>query len=237
MRSAGLSRLHFLAVLVLSHSGLGQVPVSPVPLIVVPSASGIERSNEGSSFSEGCDRLKYEVPAPFPGRSVLRLISDELMKQGWVPTIPPDQKTGPVPGAKPTARWKSFDNAEGGRTRVRTDLWRDADGNLASYTFWYLTRDAKSLSVDARYCTAAIFGKYRCVRHPPIPHDESLYSIAMKIKRIEPTGKDVKVFVGIENNGKKPVLLGLNGELSDGSPELWVLGVEQQGENKVWSSV
>jgi hypothetical protein len=39
----------------------------PEALVVVPAASKIERSYGGFWFSEGCDRLKYNVTTPYPG--------------------------------------------------------------------------------------------------------------------------------------------------------------------------
>ncbi len=61
-------------------------------------------------------------------------------------------------------------------------------------------------------------------------------SIAMKIKKVEQINKDFKVFVEIENNGERSILLGVNRELSDGSPELWVLGAQQMEEGE-WGAV
>lgn len=48
--------------------------------------------------------------------------------------------------------------------------------------------------------------------------------------------RNFKIFVQLRNNGLKPVLLGVNGTLPDGAPELWVLGLEQR-ENGNWSDV
>jgi hypothetical protein len=62
------------------------------------------------------------------------------------------------------------------------------------------------------------------------------YSLVLRITRIEPIQKDFRVFVRIQNNGTKSVLLGLNGTLPDGKPELWVLGLEQEEEGE-WSGV
>jgi hypothetical protein len=68
------------------------------------------------------------------------------------------------------------------------------------------------------------------------PHDEKTYSLELTITKIEPIEKDFKVFVRIQNNGVKPVLLGVNGQLPDGAPELWVLGLEQEEQGE-WSGV
>ena len=117
---------------------------------------------------------------------------------------------------------------------MRADQWRNAAGDFVGYLFWY--HEQKVIEVEAKYCKAAIVEKYRCVRSSVMPHDENRYSLTMRIKKVEPVDQDFKVFVEIENNGEKPVLIGVNGELVDGSPELWVLGVEQE-EDSEWSSV
>jgi len=237
MLSARLGAFCSFSILVLSCSFFGQQSVTPSSLVVAPSASDVERSKEGFSFSEGCDRLNYRVIAPYPGRSVLKLISDELTRQGWTSTVDLDRRSMTSPGlARAAGRWESYKNGEGGKTHVRAEQWRNKAGDVVSYMFWYFTPDVRSLRVEAKFCKAAIVEKYRCVPHPAIPHDEKAYSIAMKIKKVEQINKDFKVFVEIENNGERPILLGVNGELSDGSPELWVLEVQQMEEGE-WGSV
>jgi hypothetical protein len=229
---------HFFTVLVLSYACLGQQSVTAPSLVLAPSSSDIERSREGFPLTEGCERLKYKVDVAYPGRSVLKLISDELRQQGWISSLGLDRRSMTSPGlARMSGRWESYKNVEGGKTRVRAEQWRNNAGDVVSYMFWYFTPDVKRLRVEAKYCKAAIVEKYQCVPHPAIPHDEKTYSVAMKIKKVEAINKDFRVFVGIENNGEKPILLGVNGKLPDGSPELWVLGAEQEDEQGEWSSV
>jgi hypothetical protein len=64
-----------------------------------------------------------------------------------------------------------------------------------------------------------------------------MYAVSVQIAKVEPVGRDFRVSVLIENAGAKPILLGVEGDRSDGSPELWVLGVEQQGSDGQWYSV
>jgi hypothetical protein len=92
------------------------------------------------------------------------------------------------------------------------------------------------LDVHARYCEFQQVEGHRCIPGPRKVHDEKAYSLALKIIKVEPQGKDFKVSVTVENNGAKPVLVGLNGKRSDGSPDLWVLGVEQK-EQSEWGYV
>ena len=236
------ARRHLLwlfSILVLSHSSLGQQPIlhePPKSLVVAPAASNIERTYGGHWFSEGCDRLQYNVTAPFPGTEIVKFISDELGRQGWMRQHDLGGKPVSVHGAKQFGKWEHWNNTNG-RTYVRTEQWRSQAGAVVNYKFWYFTPDMKSLQVEADYCSAAFISKRQCVPQPPAPHDEKAYSLALKIKKVEPINADFKVFVEIENNGEKPVLLGVNGELSDGSPELWVLGVEQLSDDGEWDSV
>ena len=67
-------------------------------------------------------------------------------------------------------------------------------------------------------------------------HDEKAYSLVLNITKIEPIEKDFKVFVHIQNAGAEPVLMGVNGKLADGTPELWILGLEQKEQGQ-WSGV
>jgi len=90
--------------------------------------------------------------------------------------------------------------------------------------------------VYARFCSFQEVEEHRCVPGPQKAHDERAYSLALTVRKIEPQGKDFKVSVRIENNGSEPVMIGLNGKLPDGSPELWVLSVEQK-EQSEWGYV
>lgn len=181
--------------------------------------------------------MTYNVTAPYPGNSAVKFISDELRTQGWLLQADLGGKPVSMHGiAKKFGIWERWNNTRG-RTYLRTEQWRTQAGDVVNYRLWYFTPDMKSLQVDAEYCSAAFIRKRQCVPQPPPPHDEKAYSIAMKIKKVEPINADFKVFVEIENNGEKPVLLGVNGELSDGSPELWVLGVEQLSDDGEWDGV
>jgi hypothetical protein len=232
--------LRLLTIFLLSPSFLGQqttVHEPPKSLVVVPAASNIERFYGGSWFSEGCDRLIYNVTAPYPGSTVVKFISDELKRQGLLRQ--PDLGGKPVSMhgvAKKFGAWERWNNTRG-KTYLRTEQWRTQAGDVVKYSLWYFTPDMKGLQVDAEYCSAAFVKKRECLPGPAIAHDEKAYSIAMNIKKVEPVIADFKVSVEIENNGDKPILLGVNGELSDGSPELWVLGVEQEGADGEWDSV
>jgi hypothetical protein len=134
------------------------------------------------------------------------------------------------------AKWERFKNIVGGTTYTRAEQWSNASGDKVSYNFWYSDTDLKRLSVHGRYCGHEYVEQHRCVPGLPKPHDEKAYSLVLRVVRVEPAGKDFKVFVKIENNGTKPVLVGLNGKLSDGSPQLWVLGLQQE-ERDGWGTV
>jgi hypothetical protein len=143
----------------------------------------------------------------------------------------------PDPGmTKRSGTWEHFKSINGNRTYVRTQQWHNPAGDLVSYTFWYYGPDMKRLRVEGGHCPAAVIEKYRCPPGPLPPHDEKTYSLELTITKIEPIEKDFKVFVRIQNNGVKPVLLGVNGQLPDGAPELWVLGLEQEEQGE-WSGV
>jgi hypothetical protein len=143
----------------------------------------------------------------------------------------------PSPGVFKTLRtWEHFESVSGSTTHVRAEQWNNETGDLVSYNFWYYAPDLNRLRVYARYCGFQQVEQHRCVLGPPKPHDEKAYSLVVKITKIEPVEKDFKVFVKVESNGTKPVLVGLNGKLSDGSPELWVLAVEQREQGK-WGYV
>ena len=229
------------SVLVISPSSLGQQTIVREPsksLVVAPAASNIKRSYGGHWFSEGCDRLVYNVTAPFPGSETLKFISDELGRQGWTRQRDLGGKPVSIHGvAKQFGIWERWNNTGGSRTYLRTEQWRSPTGDVVNYRLWYFKPDMKSLQVEADYCSAAFIAKRRCVAKSPAPHDGKAYSIAMKITKVEPINADFKVFVEIKNNGEKPVLLGVNGELSDGGPELWVLGVEQLSDDGEWNGV
>lgn len=203
----------------------------------MPPQLDIQRTYGGFSFSEGCDGLKYNIVAPYPGNAIVKFISLDLMRQGWTRQSDLDGKPVSLHGAsKKFGTWERWNNAQG-KTYLRTEQWRSQAGDMVNYRLWYFTPDMKSLEVDAEYCSAAFIRKRQCVRGSATRHDDKAYSIAMKIIKIEPMNADFKVFVEIENKGEKPVLLGVNGELSDGSPELWVLGLEQQGDDGEWGGV
>lgn len=203
----------------------------PKSLILTPSAFDIERANEG------CESLEYTAAERYPGTQALAIISKQLRLQGWTPAHTIDRRWMRRPGVFKTAgRWEHFRSAGGSTTYVRAEQWSDKAGDLVSYNFWYFSPDLAKLRVEARSCAAQQIEKYRCVPEPPAPHNEKAHSLALKITKVAPMQKDFKVSVKIENNGTKPVLVGLNGKLSDGSPELWVLGLEQEEQGQ-WASV
>jgi hypothetical protein len=144
----------------------------------------------------------------------------------------------PAPGAvQQRGRWESWRNVEGSMTHVRAEQWQNAVGDVVTYVYWYFGPDRKSIRIEAMHCPAEIVKKYKCVPGAEEPHDEKSYSITLKIKKVEPVGKNFSVFVEIKNVGQRPVFLGVNGELPDGNPEFWVLAVEQQDEHGEWNPV
>ena len=227
-----------LIVALLAGVSAGQSPTKAATVLVAPpSARDVTHSDEGYWFAEGCQRLDYTVSEPFPGESVSASISNKLRGDGWRPIHHSEQGV-PVSSAlnKKLGRWESWDNAVGGKTSERVDLWRNEAGDIVNYTFWYKTSDHKTLEVVGRFCSSSVIRKYQCNPQKQITHRPSDYSLALQITKIEPSGKDFKVSVSLENDGREPVLVGVNGEFEDGSPELWVLGVEQE-ESGTWSSV
>jgi hypothetical protein len=198
----------------------------------------IEKQDGGFRFSEGCQRLKYDLVVPYPGSGTIKFISEALLRQGWSRVTSPGMLPREALGhAKKVGIWEHWNNVGGSTTYLRTDLWQDRTGDVVRYTFWYFPPAVKKLQVEASYCSAAFVDKHRCFPDKPFAHDASAYSVAMTITKVEPVNADFKVFVEIENNGEKPVQLGVNGALSDGSPELWVLGIQQQDVGGEWSSV
>jgi hypothetical protein len=177
--------------------------------------------------------LSYVVTVSYPGDAILKLISSELAKQGWILGHSVSRISAKTRRA---ASWENFESVVGNRTYVRSQEWQNSFGDVVNYTFWYFGPDLTHLQVEARYCSSHIVEKYRCSPGPLPTHDEKAYSLETKITRIEPVRDDFKVFVHIQNTGAKPVLLGVNGTLPDGSPELWVLGLEQE-EHGEWSDV
>jgi hypothetical protein len=197
----------------------------------VPTATDIKRS------SEGCEELDYTVVSAFPSTGVLDLISNKLRRQGWTAVRLIDRTGVRHPGVfKAPGKWEHFKIVTGATTYVRAEQWTNNAGDTVSYDFWHYGPDLQQLLVYGRYCRSEYIEQHRCVLGPPKPHDEKAYSLALTIIRIERVEKDFKVFVKVENNGTKPVLVGLNGRLSDGSPELWVLGLEEEDLGE-WGAV
>ena len=239
MRNHLLGR--FSVVVLLSSTFLGQQSTHHAPpksLVVAPAALDIQMTYGGFSFPDGCDGLKYNVAAPYPGNTIVKFISLALERQGWTREADLNGKPMSIHGAaKKFGTWERWNNAARGKTYLRTEQWRSQAGDVVNYRLWYFAPDMKSLEVDAEYRSAAFIKKRQCVRGPATRHDDKAYSIAMRVTKVEPINADFKVFVEIENKGEKPVLLGVNGQFSDGSPELWVLGVEQQGDDGEWGGV
>jgi hypothetical protein len=203
----------------------------PDALILLPSAADVKRSDER------CQEMEYVVVSNYPGTDVLSLISDELRRRGWSPASAVDRKFMRYAGDfKSAGRWEHFKNVAGGTTYTRAEQWSNGIGDVVSYNFWYENGDLNKLRVFGRFCGHEYVVEHRCVPGPPKPHDEKAYSLSMKIDRVEPIGKDFKVFVRIQNVGSRPVFLGLNGKHPDGDPELWVLDVEQEEQGE-WGSV
>jgi len=239
MTDMSIPKLHgrgICAILVglLCGSCLGQnehPPEGRKALILPPSATDVKRSDET------CQELDYVVASTYPGDDILNLISDELGRQGWLPVDRVERRFMRNPGVfRTAARWEHFKSIAGTTTYTRAQQWSNAAGDVVSYNLWYEKDDLKRLSVFGRFCDHGYVAEHRCIPGPPKPHDEKKYAVSMKIGRIEPEGRDFKVFVSIQNMGSEPVLLGLNGKLSDGSPELWVLEVEQE-EHGEWGYV
>lgn len=63
------------------------------------------------------------------------------------------------------------------------------------------------------------------------------YAVTTHITKVERIGSDYKIFVTVRNDGDKAALLPFHRELSDGSPELWVLAVEQLQSTGEWEYV
>jgi hypothetical protein len=207
----------------------------PESLIVVSGASEVERRQTGLWNNDGCDELKYTVSSPFPGNSALNPIADELRRQGWIElTGKPDPST---PSSGKLGVWEHFRNAGAGKTYQQTYMWKTSAGDHVTYQIWYSTPAMGQIHIEAYFCDPAYYEKRSCFHGAPIPHDECTYSLALKIKRIEPDENNFKVYVDLTNTGLKPVQIGVNGQLKDGAPELWVLGVEQQDESGEWESV
>ncbi len=206
-------------------------------LVLIPSATGETRYRDGL-LNDGCDNLSYVVAAAYPPEKVLTSISDELRRQNWMRARKVSRRWTPgSPYSFETPfQWEHFVSVAGGTTYVRADQWEDKAGDLTSYAFWYFGPNLTSLRVEGRYCPLQVINKYRC-RGGPLPrHDEKAYSLVLNITKVEPIERNFKVFVHIQNAGTRPVLIGLNGKLADGAPELWVLGLEQKEQGQ-WGSV
>jgi hypothetical protein len=211
---------------------------SPKSLVLPPSATEVRRSYDGFWFSEGCDRIKYNVNEPYPAKVTLNSIFSELHAQGWTPAKFLRRRFLSSPGAtKSYGKWESFKNGSGFRTYVRAEQWTNSAGDLVSYVFWYITPSHDEVEVTGMHCAASVIEKFRCIpqkRRRYVPED---YSLILHITDVQPMGKNYRVSVTLQNDGRNPVRLGLNGALPDGKPELWVLGLEQEDEPGQWGSV
>ena len=228
-----------LVIVLLSSSCNAQVSNVDLPssLVLVPSATDINSSTEGF-LHDGCTNLAYVVQERYPGTATQSLISKDLQSRHWFPESRLDKQeiTGSSRHPNSLGKWTHFKNVAGTATYVRKERWSNRDGDVTSYVLRYFAPDLRTIHVEGRYCPARVINKYRCAPGPLPAHDDKAYSVELQITRIERLDKDFRVFVYLQNNGSKPVLLGLNGSLADGVPELWVLGLEQQ-ESGDWMRV
>jgi len=209
----------------------------PPSLVLVPLAIDVKSSTDGFRH-DGCTNLDYMVQERYPGKATLTLISEALQSHDWSRqnTLDVRWARGSLDASRSVGKWAHFTSVGGTTTYVREEQWHNKDGSITSYLFRYIGPDLRTLHVQGRYCPVSVIEKYRCTPGPLPAHDDEAYSLELKITKIEQMERNFKIFVQLRNNGLKPVLLGVNGTLPDGAPELWVLGLEQR-ENGNWSDV
>jgi len=221
------------AVLLFSGCCLGQgVRSIDLGALVLPrSATEVKR------FDERCHELDYVVSSTYPGTDILNLISDELRRQGWSRVDRVAHGLMRNPGTfKSAGKWEHFKNITGTTTYTRAEQWKNPTGDVVSYNFYYENDDLKHLSVLGLYCDHEFIAEHQCIPGSTKPYDPQRHALSVEIDRIERDGNDFKVFVKIRNIGTEAVLVGLNGKLPDGKPELWVLNLEQE-EGGEWGYV
>ncbi len=144
----------------------------------------------------------------------------------------------PSPGVtKSLRRWEHWVSAANGVTYVRAEQWRNEQGDLTSYILWYTTPDHSTMEVVGRRCPSEVVSKFRCTKAAEMSKLSNNERLEVEITKVEQVGNDYKVSAKLRNSGDERILLALNGELDDGSPELWVLHLQQQVGPDRWLAV
>jgi hypothetical protein len=202
-------------------------------VVIPPNAEHVEKAHTGVWFSPGCDTAKFTIKTAYPGTSALRAISDELRRRGFIQVTKANRRFLLRP-SDAMNRWESFVSVAGSISHVRSEQWTSATGDLASYSFGYYTQEQDKMDVQVEFCPSAVVEKYRCGSQDwQVDLKPSLPTI--KITKIEPTGKDFKIFFRVANEASSPVLIAHEGERNDGTPDLRV-SIEQE-ENGKWGYV
>lgn len=164
MRAFGPALILLVASGVVAEQPSKQAPMALLPF---PAATQVERWNDGYWFSDGCERVKYEVSVGYPGSLVIKFVLDNLRSQGWHPAPHPQRRFLSSPGVtKSFGRWESWKNVSGSQIGVRSEQWRNSAGDITSYVYWY-RGSGNTMEVNGSFCPAAVVTKYQC--RPPSP--------------------------------------------------------------------